>query len=392
MQVGSLGMVSSITLQKGNPIQQNADDFSSIFSELIQLEEVITDPVSLNNSEISNNKLNSLIMTFLKGLQSDNVKMDSEIFQEELSYLESQLQDMNIEEALMSFIHILSFINGEVTNKQNQDNNFTDLQKNSKVTDLLTALQNSDKDHKQIKDLLQKVTEKLEVVLSKSNNSNRIEYLEKVFASPVRERTEYSTSVMQSRVALPLLNSTVLKDNVGMKSNSIHFGSVNTDPFFIQNLIKPETFTLIQGQTGKQVSTEQLIQQFESILSKGQFNSTLGQNKLFIKLYPEHLGTLRIELIQKDSMMIAKLMTTTSAAKELLESQLQSLKQAFSSQNIQVERIDILNGAQFQERLINKNPQQQQQEQQQNQEKRHQDENDQDLEHSFSEVLLNVEV
>ena len=30
MQVGSLGMVSSITLQKGNPIQQNDDDFSSI--------------------------------------------------------------------------------------------------------------------------------------------------------------------------------------------------------------------------------------------------------------------------------------------------------------------------------------------------------------------------
>ena len=389
MQVGGLGMVSSITLQKGNPIQQNADDFSSIFSEMIQLEEVTTDPVSLNNSEISNNELSSLIMTFLKDLQSDNVKMDSEIFQEELSYLESQLQDRNIEEALMSFIHILSFINGEVTNKQNQDNNFTDLQKNSKVTDLLTALQNSDKDHKQIKDLLQKVTEKLEAVLSKSNNSNRIEYLEKVFASPVRERKEYSTSVMQSRVTLPLLNSTILKDNVGVRSNSIHFGPVNTDPFFIQNLIKPETLTLIQGQTGKQVSTEQLIQQFESILSKSQFNSTLGQNRLFIKLYPEHLGTLRIELIQKDSMVIAKLMTTTSTAKELLESQLQILKQAFSSQNIQVERIDISNGAQFQERLINKDPQQQQQ---QNQEKQHQDENDQDLEHSFSEVLLNVEV
>jgi flagellar hook-length control protein FliK len=390
MQVGGLGMVSSITLQKGNPIQQNADDFSSIFSEMIQLEEVTTDPVSLNNSEISNNELSSLIMTFLKDLQSDNVKMDSEIFQEELSYLKSQLQDMNIEEVLMSFIHILSFINGEVTNRQNQDNNFTDLQKNSKVTDLLTALQNSDKDHKQIKDLLQKVTEKLEAVLSKSNNSNRIEYLEKVFASPVRERKEYSTSVMQSRVTLSLLNSTILKDNVGVKSNSIHFGPVNTDPFFIQNLIKPETLTLIQGQTGKQVSTEQLIQQFESILSKSQFNSTLGQNRLFIKLYPEHLGPLRIELIQKDSMMIAKLMTTTSTAKELLESQLQSLKQAFSSQNIQVERIDISNGAQFQERLINKDPQQQQQ--QQNQEKQHQDENDQDLEHSFSEVLLNVEV
>ena len=117
-----------------------------------------------------------------------------------------------------------------------------------------------------------------------------------------------------------------------------------------------------------------------------------GNQKLFIKLYPEHLGALRVELIQKDSMIIAKLLTTTTAAKELLESQIQSLKHAFSSQNIQVERIDISNGAQFQDRLINRDPQQQQQEQQQNQQKKQQDENDQAFEYSFSEALLNVEV
>ena len=162
--------------------------------------------------------------------------------------------------------------------------------------------------------------------------------------------------------------------------------------YFQPQLLKQDGITLFQGQSSKPVTTEQLIQQFESILSKGQFINRGGNQKLFIKLYPEHLGALRVELIQKDSMIIAKLLTTTTAAKELLESQLQSLKHAFSSQNIQVERIDISNGAQFQDRLINKDPQRQQQEQQQNQQQQNQDENDQAFEYSFSEELLNVEV
>ncbi len=74
------------------------------------------------------------------------------------------------------------------------------------------------------------------------------------------------------------------------------------------------------------MSTDQLIQQFESILSKSQLLNTGGNQKLFIKLYPEHLGALRVELIQKESMLIAKIMTTTAIAKDILESQIQSLK------------------------------------------------------------------
>jgi flagellar hook-length control protein FliK len=47
----------------------------------------------------------------------------------------------------------------------------------------------------------------------------------------------------------------------------------------------------------------------------------VGRNqKLFIKLYPEHLGTLRVELIQPDSTLIAKFMTSTANAKDILES------------------------------------------------------------------------
>ena len=227
------------------------------------------------------------------------------------------------------------------------------------------------------------------------NQSNQKEYLSQVFTPLTKEVKERSQVLFQAKPRIFVNDALLIEQNNGKSSigKAQNHIQLNGDSLTFQpQLLKQDGITLFQGQSSKPVTTEQLIQQFESILSKGQFINRGGNQKLFIKLYPEHLGALRVELIQKDSMIIAKLLTTTTAAKELLESQLQSLKQAFSSQNIQVERIEISNGAQFQERLINKDPQQQQQEQQQNQQKQQQDENDQAFEHSFSEELLNVEV
>ena len=160
-----------------------------------------------------------------------------------------------------------------------------------------------------------------------------------------------------------------------------------------QQMTKPYQLALTQSsQSGKQVSSDQLIQQFESILSKSQLMNVGGNQKLFIKLYPEHLGALRVELIQKDSTLIAKFMTSTANAKDILESQIQSLKQAFSSQNIQIERIEISQQMNQQDRYLNRDSQQQQEQRQQ----REQDESKQQLDQtftvSFEEALLNVEV
>nr|WP_254178379.1 flagellar hook-length control protein FliK [Cytobacillus oceanisediminis] len=132
------------------------------------------------------------------------------------------------------------------------------------------------------------------------------------------------------------------------------------------------------------------MQQFENILSKSSFLKTGGTQKLFIKLNPEHLGALRIELIQKDSAMIARILTSTGSAKEILDSHINGLKQAFSSQNIQIERIEISQQMTQQDRSFNRDPQQQEQRQQQNK-----DENDlqpeSEFNSSFEEALLNTE-
>lgn len=104
---------------------------------------------------------------------------------------------------------------------------------------------------------------------------------------------------------------------------------------------KPEQLTLFLNLSAKETTPSQLIRQFESILSRARFTNIDGMQKLNLKLIPEHLGRLSIELVQKDGGMVARILTSTSLAKETLESQLHALKQAFSGQNIQLEKIEI---------------------------------------------------
>ena len=112
------------------------------------------------------------------------------------------------------------------------------------------------------------------------------------------------------------------------------------NPFM--NMSKLEQFVLNtqMGDKGS-VNSEQLIKSFENIISKAKFTNQNGMQKLFIKLNPEHLGSLRIEIIQQNGTMIAKIVASTQRAKEMLDSQLQGLKQAFINQNIQVEKLEL---------------------------------------------------
>lgn len=158
---------------------------------------------------------------------------------------------------------------------------------------------------------------------------------------------------------------------------------------FLQ-MSKPEQLTLTLSSGTKQVQTEQLIKQFESILSRSQFSNINGVQRLFLQLNPGHLGSLRIEIIQQDSVMVAKIVTSTHAAKEAIEGQLNHLKQAFNSQNIQVERVEISQQSSGQERFSNRDGEQEQTRQEQGERKEEQP-SDQDFIASFEEALLNTE-
>ena len=91
--------------------------------------------------------------------------------------------------------------------------------------------------------------------------------------------------------------------------------------------------------------------------------------------------------------MIARIITTTAEAKEVLDKQLNSLKHGFIAQNLQIDKMDVVVSSQPQERL--QREQQQQQEQQQSdaqRDKKDAEDNDNKRKTSFIEELLNIEV
>lgn len=86
---------------------------------------------------------------------------------------------------------------------------------------------------------------------------------------------------------------------------------------------------------------EALIREMQNIFKRANFGQTGGTNRLLIQLYPEHLGQVRIELMQVNGIMTARILASTALGKEMLDSQLHQLRLAFVQQNLQVDRIDI---------------------------------------------------
>lgn len=86
---------------------------------------------------------------------------------------------------------------------------------------------------------------------------------------------------------------------------------------------------------------ETLMREMQTIFKRSSFGQAGGTNRLLIKLNPEHLGQLRIELLQTNGVMTARILASTALGKEMLDSQLNQLRSAFIQQNLQVERIDI---------------------------------------------------
>ena len=102
--------------------------------------------------------------------------------------------------------------------------------------------------------------------------------------------------------------------------------------------IKNVTITL---PAEKPAQSEALLKEIQNLINRSQLSGQPGNMKLFLKLFPENLGQIRIELVQKDGVLTARLLATTAMGKELLESNINQLKAGFVAQNIQMDRIDV---------------------------------------------------
>ncbi|WP_171050827.1 flagellar hook-length control protein FliK [Bacillus sp. BHET2] len=170
------------------------------------------------------------------------------------------------------------------------------------------------------------------------------------------------------------------KSTQGIQGNNLHFV-----------LPKTETFSMNLTSSNRSIQYEQFVKEFQQILSKAQMTTQPNMSKLLIKLYPEQLGSLRIELLQQNGVMTAKILASTSTAKEMLDSQIQGLKHAFSAQNLQVEKIEIAQAFADTERPY-KGQSQQHSSQQQKQNQSEQSEQREEEIQSFKDYLVNTEI
>ncbi|WP_252503604.1 flagellar hook-length control protein FliK [Sporosarcina sp. Marseille-Q4943] len=96
-----------------------------------------------------------------------------------------------------------------------------------------------------------------------------------------------------------------------------------------------------QAESNQTNRSESLLKEMQALMKRANFGQVGGSNRMLIKLYPEHLGQIRIELLETNGIMTARILASTAFAKGLLDSQLHQLKHAFNQQNLQVDRIDV---------------------------------------------------
>ncbi|TQR07750.1 flagellar hook-length control protein FliK [Psychrobacillus soli] len=105
-------------------------------------------------------------------------------------------------------------------------------------------------------------------------------------------------------------------------------------------LTKVETVSMTLP-TEKSAQSEEFVKELQKLMNRVQFGQTNGANRLVMKLYPEQLGTIRIELVQKDGILTAKMLASTALGKEMLDANSNHLRQSLGSQNIQLDKLEI---------------------------------------------------
>ncbi|WP_456275495.1 flagellar hook-length control protein FliK [Bacillus sp. AK128] len=363
----------------------------------------------LDSAEVSIEDLEKSIGLLMESTEIPTELTEEMLTSEDLSWLQMLPPDLvqKIQELFESGTSLEQLFNGEESASLQVEQLFAGLifvQKSvSEQLDLptkdvfATILQ-------QINSLLHKVTQDEQVSKQIFNNQGNLKEELQQFLSSIHTKltgkNPLATDENHKMDYLRLLYQRTIKSDELVKNNSqqdsnnkVAFVGVESQT----NLNRAGQFALFVDQTGnKAANQEQFIKEFQSILAKSNLQNATGGMKLLIKLYPEHLGQLRVELLQQNGVLTARMVATTAAAKEMLESQLQGLKNAFAAQNVQVEKLEIVNSQSLQQefdRSLNKDGNQEgRQSSNDKDDKKDEQHKDVTFEAALNEELMNIEV
>ncbi len=235
-----------------------------------------------------------------------------------------------------------------------------------------------------LKALIESIAQKVETLSKKQDNTDTLpkRLLNPLLVGSLQKAESKAVSVSETKTETKETDTTS-KSEWKMPS---YLGQLQASSSFG----KPEALTLIQS-TGNSVSGSELEEQLENILKSSSFTKIGNTQKMILRLAPENLGSLRIEILQTDGNLVAKIMTTTAQAKDALDAHLNSLKHGLSSQNINVDKIEI-NFVPTSQEKGTKDQQQQENHQQHRPAEKEENRNEQEQDDkSFLEELLQAE-
>jgi flagellar hook-length control protein FliK len=164
----------------------------------------------------------------------------------------------------------------------------------------------------------------------------------------------------------------------------------------VQSPLSPlEQWTLKVPASTEEGQKHQFVRELQQIITRGKLMvNEAGFTKMQIKLTPENLGTIEIQLIQKHGEIAAKIIASSQAAKDALDGQLAQLKQAFAGQNIEFEKLEVIFQKEEQSFQFHDQERQNQEEQHQSNDKETDDSDSSNLsfEEQLSQMVLNEEV
>jgi flagellar hook-length control protein FliK len=203
-----------------------------------------------------------------------------------------------------------------------------------------------------------------------------------------------------------VLHSESIDTNSSLKNSESSAGT-NTTGATVENqsssfgtgeMPKLQQFSIYLGQAKSDYQqSSNLVNELEKIWSKASFSTEEGTSKLFIKLFPKQLGAISIEMLQKDSETVARIVVSSAKTKELLDSNLSTLRHGLASQHVSIDKIDVLLSEQAMS-YNNENDQQKERQEKEAFKKEEEDQESQQLEESasflssFEAALINYNV
>lgn len=313
-----------------------------------------------SNKEISNVKISleaeKLVSLISEKLSLAELSDESMRLYEKISFaikpLKAYFSEMNSKEVLQT-PQMLELIKS--LNKQNHIKGTTELGLSSEL--LESRPQNDQVIHKLVQSAASLSISSLQDIQASIKNAENIHHLQvqlskhllrimtdgqDIDSDMTAERNEINSafSHIDREVPETLMNEIRLKTKVGQKA----FGhkSLLMENILQSDLLKMNNEISSLKEKSLHSNNQLILNQLTEVFKKAKTNlASSGLSHMTIRLSPEHLGMLTVKLQQQHGEMIAKIITSTKSAKELVEQSIHQLKQALPTLNIQVDKFEV---------------------------------------------------